>query len=192
MDSFGPSAPPPWRKLAIDILPLVVFFVVNWRWGLIPATIALMPAAVVSLAASYWLTRRLAPLPVVTLVVVLVLGGLTIALHDEVFIKLKPTLVSGLFAAVLLVGLVLRRPLLKEVLGDMMPLTDAGWRILTMRWAGFFVFLAIANEIIWRSVSTDSWVTFKAFGVTVLTMIFSLAQLPLLQRYKANADSRRS
>jgi intracellular septation protein len=171
-------------KFAIELAPLIVFFAVNARWGIMPATIALMPVTVVALAASYALTRKVAPLPVITLVIVLVLGGLTIALNDELLIKLKPTIVSLLFAGVLFVGLALRRPLLKAVLGEMLPLTDPGWRALTIRWALFFVGLALVNEAVWRTMSTDTWVSFKVFGITTLTVVFSLSQMPVLQRYR--------
>lgn len=180
----APTNTNPLAKLAVDLLPLIVFFVANGIWGIMPATIALMPATVIALGASYWMTRRFALLPVVTLGIVLILGGMTIALNDELFIKLKPTIVSALFAIVLFAGLALRRSLLKLVLGDMIPLTDTGWRILTVRWASFFLGLAVLNEIVWRSFGTDTWVSFKVFGITLLTVVFSVSQMSVLQRHR--------
>ena len=122
-------------------------------------------------------------MPVVTAVIVVVFGGLTLALQNETFIKLKPTLVYLLFAATLLGGLVFKKPLLGMVFDSVFNLTDEGWRKLTLRWGVFFLVLAVLNEIVWRNFSTDAWVNFKVFGFLPITMIFAAAQFPLLQRY---------
>jgi intracellular septation protein len=122
-------------------------------------------------------------MPLVSGLVILVFGGLTIVLRDELFIKLKPTIVNGLFATVLLGGLALGKPLLGYVFGAVFQLTDEGWRKLTLRWGLFFVCLALLNEVVWRTLSTDAWVTFKVFGIMPLTLVFALAQLPLLTRH---------
>ncbi|MDA1133170.1 MAG: septation protein A [Proteobacteria bacterium] len=177
------SPPNPLVRLAIEIGPLVVFFVANARAGIFVATGALMVAILLSVAASYALERRLPAMPLVTAVVVLVFGGLTLYLQDELFIKLKPTIVNLLFAAAIFAGLLMRRNVLRVVLGTVMRLTDEGWRRLAVRWGGFFVVLAILNEIVWRNFSTDTWVTFKVFGIMPLTIAFSLAQVPLLTRF---------
>ena len=121
----------------------------------------------------------------VTAIIVVVFGGLTLILHDATFIKVKPTIIYGLFGAVLIGGLLFNRPLLGVVFDSLFHLSDEGWRKLTLRWAMFFFVLAILNEIVWRNVSTDAWVAFKAFGVVPLTLIFGALQVPLLKRYAA-------
>lgn len=177
----------PLLKLALEMGPLVVFFFVNARWGIFAATGVFMVVATIALAASWWLTRRLAIMPVVTLVVVLVFGGLTLALQDELFIKMKPTIVNSLFGAVLLGGLAFGRPLLGYVLDSVFQLDAEGWRKLTLRWGLFFFFLAALNEVVWRSFSTDFWVAFKVFGIMPITIAFALSQLPLIQRHQLGA-----
>jgi intracellular septation protein len=173
----------PFLKLALELGPLVVFFLGNARFGLFAATAAFMAATIFALAASWWLTRRLAVMPLVTGLVVFVFGGLTLLLQDEVFIKMKPTIVNVLFGAALLGGLALGRPLLGYVFDSVFRLDDEGWRKLTFRWGLFFFALAILNEIVWRNFSTDAWVAFKVFGIMPLTVAFTLTQMPLIQRH---------
>jgi intracellular septation protein len=175
----------PWLKLALDLGPLVLFFFVNGRWGIFVATGALMAAVVAALAVSYALTRHVAVMPLVTLVVVMVFGGLTLILHDELFIKLKPTIIYVLFGVVLVGGLAFGKSLLGMVLDSVFQLTEEGWRKLTLRWALFFFALAVLNEIVWRTQTTDVWVSFKVFGVVPLTLVFAALQVPLLQKYAA-------
>jgi intracellular septation protein len=173
----------PLLKLALDVGPLLLFFFVNTRWGIFAATGAFMAATVVSIAITYATVRRVPVMPLVSAAVVMVFGGLTLYLQDEMFIKLKPTIIYALFAALLLGGLLMGRSLLAMVLDSMFQLTDDGWKKLTARWGLFFVAMAILNEIVWRSVSTDAWVAFKTFGFLPLTVLFAVAQTPLLMRY---------
>ena len=173
----------PMAKLALDLGPLVLFFVANARYGIFTATAAFMVAVLAALFVSYAMTRRLPIMPVVTAIIVVVFGGLTLILHDATFIKVKPTIIYGLFGAVLIGGLVFNKPLLGVVFDSLFHLSDEGWRKLTLRWAIFFFVLAALNEIVWRSVSTDAWVTFKAFGVLPLTLLFGALQVPLLKKY---------
>jgi intracellular septation protein len=140
---------------------------------------------VAALAASYALTRTLPIMPVVTAIIVLVFGGLTLALHNDLFIKIKPTIIYVLFGAVLVGGLLFNKPLLGVVFDSLFHLTAEGWRKLTWRWAIFFFLLAVLNEIVWRNTTTDTWVTFKAFGVVPLTFLFGALQYPLLKKYAA-------
>ncbi len=147
------------------------------------ATAAFMIAITISLAVSWSLTRSLPKMAVVTGVVVVVFGGLTLALQDETFIKMKPTIVNGLFALILGFGLLQGRSYLKYLMGEAMPLTDYGWKLFTQRWVAFFVFMAILNEVIWRTQSTDFWVSFKTFGSPPITFIFMLFQWPLLKAH---------
>jgi intracellular septation protein len=160
-----------------------VFFVANAKANLFVATGAFMVAIVVAMIASYVVTRHIPIMAVVTGVIVIVFGTLTLVLHDETFIKVKPTIIYGLFAAILGGGLLFGRSFIAVMFDQMFNLTPQGWRILTMRWALFFFGLAILNEVIWRTQSTDFWVNFKVFGVTPLTMIFAIAQMPLTKRY---------
>ena len=127
-------------------------------------------------------------MPLVTGVFVLVFGGLTLWLQDDHFIKIKPTIVNALFAGALFFGLLANQPLLRIVFGEVFRLTDEGWRKLTLRWACFFMFLAVLNEIMWRSFSTDTWVNFKVFAVMPLTMAFAVAQVGLLRQYEQPAE----
>jgi intracellular septation protein len=172
-------------KLALDLGPLALFFAANSRYGIFAATATFMVAVLAALAASYLMTRRLPIMPVVTAVIVVVFGALTLILHDATFIKVKPTVIYALFGAVLFGGLYFNKPLLGVVFDSLFNLTDEGWRKLTWRWAIFFFALAALNEIVWRNTSTNVWVDFKVFGVVPLTFLFAALQAPLLKKYAA-------
>jgi intracellular septation protein len=198
----------PLLKLVLDLGPLLLFFLANSRpalflplvapilpaevaagerVGIFVATAVFMVAIVAALIVSYALTRHLPTMPLVTAVIVLVFGSLTLVLHDELFIKLKPTIIYLLFAGVLLGGLAFGKPLLGVVFDSVFHLTEDGWRKLTIRWALFFLMLAVLNEIVWRTQSTDVWVSFKVFGVLPLTFLFAALQFPLMTKYAAPA-----
>jgi intracellular septation protein len=140
-------------------------------------------ATIVSLIVTYVLIRRIAIMPLVSAIVVMVFGGLTIWFQNETFIKVKPTIIYTLFAVLLLGGLALGRSLIALVLDSMFNLDAEGWKKLTLRWGLFFLVMAVVNEIVWRSVSTDAWVAFKTFGFLPLTVVFALAQTPLMMRH---------
>jgi intracellular septation protein len=192
-------------KLALELGPLVVFFLVNARgealltqfpaltqWfsqPIIFATAVFMVAMVISLTLSLMILKRIAVMPLVTGVVVLIFGGLTLYFQDSTFIKMKPTIVNMLFAAVLFGGMVFGQSLLKYVFGDVYRLQEKGWWILTWRWGAFFVLLAVLNEIVWRTQSDDFWVAFKVWGIMPLTVVFSMLQLPVLSRYAPAEDA---
>lgn len=171
-------------KLLVELGPLVVFFVGNSRFGIFAGTAAFMVATLVALVASRAILGRIPTMPLVSGFFVLVFGGLTLWLQDDQFIKLKPTIVNGLFAAILFGGLASGRTLLKIVFGDVFRLSEEGWRHLTIRWGLFFLFLAMLNEIVWRNFSTDFWVSFKVFGIMPITMVFAVAQVGLLKRHE--------
>ena len=173
----------PTLKLVLDIGPLILFFAANAKFGIYAATGSFMIAVLIALAVSYVLTKHVAVMPVVTAVIVLVFGGLTLVLHDELFIKLKPTIIYVLFAGALFFGIAFNKPLLGMVFDSVFNLTEEGWRKLTWRWAFFFLFLAVVNEVVWRTQSTDFWVNFKLFGVVPLTFIFGALQYPLLMKH---------
>src|SRR6516164_6961287 len=177
------SEPHPLFKLAIELGPLMVFFIANAKFHLFVATGAFMVAIVAAMIASYVVTRHVPIMALVTGVVVLVFGTLTLILHDETFIKVKPTIIYGLFAAVLGGGLLFGRSFIAIMFDQMFNLTPHGWRILTARWALFFLSMAILNAAIWRTKSTNFWVAFNAFGVISLTIGFATTQMPLIKRY---------
>src|SRR5215510_3135236 len=200
----------PGLRLALDLGPLIVFFIANARSalfapllqpflsaellegphaGIFTATAVFIPAVLIALAISYAKTRHLPVMPVVTAVVVVVFGGATLILQDEQFIKLKPTIIYVLFGVVLIGGLAFGKPLLGMVFDSVFELTEEGWRKLTLRWALFFFVLAVLNEIVWRTQSTDTWVAFKVFGVLPLTLLFAALQYPLLTRYEARSEA---
>jgi len=174
----------PALKLALELGPLLVFFVANAHWNVFVGTAAFMAAVVVALVVSYSLTRSVPMMALLSTVVVIVFGGLTLILHDAMFIKLKPTIIYTLFGTILLAGLAFGRPLLNLVFHEVFELTPEGWRKLTVRWALFFLAMAVLNEIVWRTQSTDFWVTFKAFGVLPLTALFAALQYPLVMRHE--------
>ncbi|MBC7505701.1 MAG: septation protein A [Sandarakinorhabdus sp.] len=180
---------PTGLKLALDFGPLLVFFAANKFGGVFTATAAFMVATIVAMAISWAKTRHIPPMLLVTGVIVLVFGGLALWLQDERFIKIKPTLIYGTFAAILGFGLVTKRPTLKLVLGEALPtLTDVGWAKLTRNWTLFFIAMMGANEVARQILTTDQWVNFKVWGVTAATMAFALAQAPLLARHGVKVD----
>lgn len=184
----------PGLRLALDYGPLIVFFAVNFLTPgpaiarIIAATGAFMAAMVVALGLSWWKTRHIPPMLLVSGALVIVFGGLTIWFQDERFIKMKPTFVYGIFAATLGIGLATGRPLLQMLLESAYPgLTSEGWRKLTRNWALFFIFMAALNEAVWRTTSTDFWVGFKLWGAIPLTLIFAIANVPMLMRHGLQA-----
>ncbi|RYC30977.1 septation protein A [Lichenibacterium minor] len=174
----------PALKLVLELGPLACFFVASYRYGLHVATGVLMVGVVVTLAASYALTRRLPVMPVVTAVAVLFFGALTFYFDNPVFIKIKPTVINCIFGAALLGGLAFNKPLLPVVLDSALHLDEAGWRKLTFRWGLFFFVLAALNEAVWRTQSDVFWTGFKVFGTMPLTIVFALTQVPLIMRHE--------
>ena len=199
----APNAPEekqinPLLKFALELGPLVVFFFANsrgeWLAGKFPAlaelggplfiaTALFMVATIAALSVSWALTRTLPIMPLVSGFFVIVFGGLTLWLQNETFIKMKPTIVNTLFAAILLGGLLFGRSLLGYVFNQAFKLDDEGWRKLTLRWGVFFLVMAVVNELVWRNFSTDFWAGFKVWATMPITMVFMLCQIPLLQRH---------
>lgn len=193
----------PILKFVLELGPLLVFFFVNARgeklaesfpilarFGepIFMATGLFMVAMVISLTISLILTKTIPIMPLVTLVVVLIFGGLTLYLQDEVFIKMKPTIVNVIFGSALFIGLFYGKLVLKYVFGSAFKLKEEGWEILTKRWGMFFFFLAVLNEVVWRNYSTDFWVTFKVWGTMPITMVFAIVQMGIVTKYALSED----
>ena len=171
-------------KLLIDIGPLAVFFVFYTRSGLQASILPFMVATVIAVLFSYILEKKIPIMPTVGAGIVLLFGGLTIYFDNDVFFKMKPTIINLLFAVILYGGILINKPLLKYLLGAALKLEEEGWKILTQRWIGFFIALAILNEVVWRTQSTDIWVNFKVFGILPITFIFTMTQFPLIKKYQ--------
>ena len=171
-------------KLLIDIGPLAVFFIFYLRSDLKSAIIPLMIATIIAVLFSYIMEKKIPVMPTVGALIILIFGGLTIYFDNEVFFKMKPTIINLLFALILYGGVIVKKPLLKFLLGAAIKLEDEGWKILTQRWISFFIALAILNEIVWRTQSTDIWVNFKVFGILPITFIFTMTQFPLIKKYQ--------
>ena len=193
----------PMLKMALEIGPLLVFFFGNLRgeWlaktfpalsvvggPLLIATALFMVATVVSLIVSKIVFKHLPVMPFVSGIVVMVFGSLSIWLQDETFIKMKPTIVNTLFGVVLLGGLLFGKSLLGYVFNAAFQLDDEGWKKLTLRWGIFFLFLAVLNEVVWRNFSDAVWVNFKVWGTMPITILFTLAQMPLIMRHSLDAE----
>ena len=172
-------------RLFIDIGPLVVFFIYYKVSGdLIDAILPLMLATIISVVISYILEKRIPIMPTLGAGIVVIFGGLTIIFDNKIFIFMKPTIINIIFAAILYGGIILKKPLLKYLLGSALKLEEEGWTILTQRWTAFFIALAVLNEIVWRTMSEEFWVSFKVFGILPITFIFTMTQFPLIKKYQ--------
>lgn len=173
----------PAVKLLVEAGPLVAFFIANWKAGIFWGTGIFMVATAIALTVSWVLTRKVAMVPLIGAGFVAIFGALTLWLHDDTFIKIKVTLINGLFGAILLGGLFFGQTFLKFVMGEAIKMTEPAWRTLTLRWGIFFFALAILNEFVWRTQSTETWVNFKVFGLLPLTLVFALSQGPFMARH---------
>lgn len=186
------KTPGPGARLAIDLLPLVVFFAANYWAGIFAATLAFMVAISIAMLVSLVRYRHISPMLWFSGAMVILLGGITLWLHDDTFIKMKPTLLYSAIASVLLFGLVTGRNLMKAVLGSAYPgLSERGWTLLTRNWVLFFVAMAAINEAVWRATSTDFWVGFKLWFFLPVTFLFALANVPMLTRHGMRLDEAR-
>lgn len=192
MPAADPTRPPvgPLLRLAIDIAPIAIFFVVNMLAGgpqiarLLAATAAFMVTSAIAMIVSRWKAGHVSPMLWITGTLVLVFGGLTLYFHNETFIKIKPTFVYSAFSAILAFGLATGRPLLQSLLESAYPgLNARGWRQLTINWTCFFAFMAVLNELVWRHSTTDFWVGFKLWGAVPLTLVFAVVNIPMLMKH---------
>lgn len=176
------SKSPGWIKHAVEYGPIVLFFVTYKIWGFNPATAVLIAASVAAVIVGYMRARRLPWAPIITTIIVVIFGGLSLIFDDDRFLKMKPTIVYVLFAVTLWAGLLLRKPLMERLMGATLRLDHAGWRKLEARFALFCVGMAVLNEIVWRTQTQDFWVNFK-FGSIGLTFLFMATQLPMIKRH---------
>ena len=174
---------PQLRRVLLDLGPLMVFFVGFKFLGIFAATGLFMAAVLLALIAGLWLEKKISPMPLFTAILVLIFGSLTIYLKNEMFIKIKVTVLYGFFAAILLGGLLFKRLFIKYVFAQAFELNEPGWRGLTWRWGIFFLALALLNELVWRNASTDIWVDFKTWGIIPLIFLFALAQTPFVLKH---------
>ena len=194
---------PPGLKMALELGP-VVLFIIAYNFGqrfidsygitgvldkpIFLATVVLMIATPISIFLSWLFMRSLPAMPIVTLIVVTIFGGLTLYFQNDTFIKLKPTIINCLFGAVLIGGLALGHTLIKFVLGPAFNLDDEGWRKLTLRWGLFFFFLALVNEVVWRNFSESFWVGFKLWGMSGLSFLFIMSQIPMIMKHTLDEE----
>ena len=173
------------RKLLLDLGPLVVFFATNYITGDFMLAVGLLVAAtVVALAAGWMLERRISMMALFGCVAVAFFGGLSLYFDNELFIKIKPTVLTILLAAVIAGGRLLGRNPLGLLMGTQLRMRDAGWRALSWLWVAMFLTTALANEIAWRSLSTDDWVTFKVFGITAISLLFAVLSVPVMTKHQ--------
>jgi intracellular septation protein len=181
-----------WHRLALDLGPLIVFFGAFRFFGIFAATACFMAAVLLALGIGYARDRRISPMPLITAVLVLVFGALTLYLRNDVFIKMKPTALYTLFSLLLAGGLACNQLLIRHVFSQAFELTNAGWRALTWRWAAFFLALAVLNEVVWRNFPTSVWVSFKVWAIIPLIFLFAVAQTPLIFRHQIRGDGEQA
>ena len=177
-------------KQLFEFFPLIVFFVVYYKSDkdLYLSITAVIIATLVSLVALYIKERKISTMMLVSTVILVVFGGLSIFLKNDIFFKMKPTIINALFAIILIGSTFFNKPVLKMLLNSSMKLTDQGWSLMNKLWSGFFIFLALLNEIVWRTQTTDVWVNFKVFGIMGITIVFTIIQIPLLKRHFIDLD----
>lgn len=177
-------------KQLFEFFPLIVFFVVYYKSDkdLYLSITAVIIATLISLVALYIKERKISTMMLVSTVILVVFGGLSIFLKNDIFFKMKPTIINALFAIILIGSTFFNKPVLKMLLNTSMKLTDQGWSLMNKLWSGFFIFLALLNEIVWRTQTTDVWVNFKVFGIMGITIVFTIIQIPLLKKHFIDLD----
>lgn len=196
-EAAKPKSPSPWIRYAIEYGPLLLFFLTyklapyGRLTAILIATGVFMAAIVVALVAALVVLKKVPPITWLSAVLVVVMGGITLYLHDARFIQMKPTIIYAILAAILLFGLLRKKPTLKWVFGEIFPgLDEEGWLKLTRNWALFFLFLALANEVMRATLSFDTWLTVKVWGVTILSVLFAAANVPMLLRHGLDPEEK--
>ena len=172
-------------KIISDFGPLLIFFIFYKKYGMGGAILPLIIATLISVVFMYYIEKKISPMPLIGAALVSIFGGLTLYFDNKIFFYMKPTIINILFALILIYGkLFLEKSLLQSILENSIKLKDEGWKILTDRWIYFFIFLALLNEIIWRTQSEDLWVKFKVFGILPITFIFTLLQIKIIEKFR--------
>ena len=183
--SEGAPAERPGRKLLLDLGPLVVFFAVNYMTAdFMLAVKVLVGTTVVTLAVGWMLERRVSMMALVGCIAVAFFGGLSVYFDNDLFIKIKPTVLTCLLAVVIAGGRLIGRNPLGAIMGTQLRMSDTGWRAISWLWVAMFLTTALANEIAWRTMSTDDWVTFKVFGITAISLVFTVISVPIMTRHQ--------
>lgn len=169
-----------FHKFISEMGPLIIFFVCHKYYGLMTATAVLIVTTLISVVIVYIIEKKIPMMPLISAILLGFFGGLTLIFQDELFIKIKPTLINLIFAAILIIGFFMKKGLLKYLMGSAMVMSDEAWLKFSLRWGLFFIFLALVNEVVWRNFDTDFWVKFKVFGMLPLSMIFMVSQMPFL------------
>jgi intracellular septation protein len=175
-------------RFLIEFAPLIAFFIVYKLYDMITATIVALILTVVGVVWVYYLDKKIPKVQLITAFILLILGSITVFTGNLSFIKMKPTIINLLFSSALFIGLIFKQALLKDIFAEKIPLTDQGWIIFSRRWAYFFLFLALFNEILWRNFSEELWVLFKVFGVLIFSAIFLLSQRKFLEEHKLDKE----
>lgn len=177
-------------KSITEFGPLLIFFATYQLYGIVYATGALVAATIVAVVVTYYMIKSIPMMPLITAVIVGFFGILTIFSGNDVFIKIKPTIVNIIFATILFVGVLRGKGLLKHLFASAIQMKDAAWKSFSLRWAIFFLALAATNEYVWRNLSTDAWVQFKVFGLFGATLLFMLTQIPFIQANMIKEDEK--
>lgn len=177
-------------KQLLEFFPLIIFFIVYYKSDkdLYLSIAAVIVSTLISLIILYIKEKKISTMMLVSTIILIVFGGLSIFFKNETFFKMKPTIINVLFAVILIGSTFINKPVLKILLNSSMKLTDQGWSIMNKMWSGFFIFLALVNEIVWRTQTTDTWVNFKVFGILGITIIFTVIQIPLLKKHFIEND----
>jgi len=177
-------------KQLFEFFPLIIFFAVYYKSDkdLYLSIAAVIVATLISIVALYIKEKKVSTMMLVSAVILIVFGGLSIFLKNDIFFKMKPTIINALFAIILIGSTFFNKPVLKMLLNSSMKLTDQGWSLMNKMWSGFFIFLALLNEVVWRTQTTDIWVNFKVFGIMGITIVFTIIQIPLLKKHFIDFD----
>lgn len=170
-------------KYITELLPLIIFFLLYKSSGIFYATVGIIVASLVTTLISFFINKKISYMPLITCLVLAIFGGITIYSGDTKYIKMKPTIINVLFSLVLIVGVICKKGLIQYILGGSIKMTNDIWIIFSKRWAYFFLFIALLNEIIWRNFSENFWVNFKVFGIVILTIVFIVSQLGFIKKH---------
>lgn len=174
-------------KFIADFGPLLIFFIYYKKFGMIEAILPLIIATMIGTALLYWSEKKIPKVPIISALIVALFGGLTLYFDNKIFFYMKPTIVNILFAGILFIGnYFFKKNLLKSLLENSIQLEERGWDILNIRWILFFIVLALLNELVWRTQTEDLWVKFKVFGIIPITLIFTVFQIKVINKFKKN------